>query len=444
MRTRRSAGGTALAALAASVTLFVSPAQAQGQAQDQSQSQSQNSVVLPVTSHWQTLADSRHVYVSAPGQDSVVATDHDGQVIKTVEGLDGARGMTLTADESHLYVALPEADAIAEIDTVTLTETRRFLTGTDTEPENLALAGGRLWFSYQATVFDSGIGSVAVAETAPSVDLDDNPVWYGKPRLASSPGAPDRLVAAESAGAAGMRVYDVASGTAEEIAYTDGVVDVEDLAVTADGSSAITANGGTYYHQRWSLPDLTEETGYDTGAYPNAVSIASDGTVAAGVMASGDWDIFVYRPGETAPFRTVSLNYGHMELLERGVAWVPDGSRLFGTRFPYSGEVVLDIIDDVHKANSDITLTAPQTHPYGQPVTISGKLTSLVPFPKHKVVTVTRNNEPLTTVKVKSDGSFHFTDLPADYMRYPEYVVTYAGDAEHVSGRAAVTVEIVT
>lgn len=174
-----------------------------------------DSVVLPVTSHWQTLADSRHVYVSAPAQDAVVATDHNGQVIKTVEGLDGARGMALTADESHLYVALPEADAIAEIDTTTLTETRRFPTGTDSEPESLALAGGRLWFSYMTTVFDAGIGSIPVAETAPAVDLDDAPVWYGKPRLASSPGAPDRLVATEGTDGVGMRVYDVASGIAE-------------------------------------------------------------------------------------------------------------------------------------------------------------------------------------------------------------------------------------
>ncbi|MET7296532.1 hypothetical protein ABZS79_31240 [Streptomyces griseoloalbus] len=441
MRRRGFAGGTAFAAIAASVTLLAGPSPAH--AQPQTQTQAHDSIVLPVTSHWQTLADSRHVYVSAPGQDTVVATDHNGQVIKTVEGLDGARGMTLTADESHLYVALPEADAIAEIDTTTLTETRRFLTGADTEPENVALAGGRLWFSYQATVFDGGIGSVAVAETTPAVDLDDNPVWYGKPRLASSPGAPDRLVAAESAGGAGMRVYDVASGTAEEIAYTDGVGDVEDLAATPDGRSAITANGGTYYHQRWALSDLSEEGAYDTGAYPNAVSIASNGTVAAGVAASGDWDIFIYRPGETTPFRTISLNYGHMELLDRGVAWAADGSRLFGTRFPYSGEVILDIITDVHKANSDITLTAPRTHPYGQPVTVSGKLTSLVPFPRHKVVTVTRYNEPIATVRVKSDGSFTFTDLPADYMSYPEYVVTYAGDANHAPGKATVMVEII-
>lgn len=430
---RRFAGGTVLATIAASVTLLASPSPAQAV----------DSIVLPVTSHWQTLADSSHVYISAPGQDAVVATDHNGQVIKTVEGLEGARGMTLTADESTLYVALPEADAIAEIDTGTLTEVRRFSTGVDTEPENLAVASGRLWFSYQATVFDAGIGSIAVADTSPIVDLDDNPVWYGKPRLASSPGAPDRLVAVESAGSSGMRVYDVASGTAQEVAYTDRIGDVEDLAVSPDGRSAITANGGTYYHQRWRLSDLTEEAGYDTGAYPNAVAIASDGTVAAGVVASGDWDIYIYHPGETTVFRSVSLAYGRAELLNRGVAWAPDGSKLFGTRFPYTGEVILDVISDVHKANSNIALTVPATSPIGEPITVHGRLTSLVPFPKNKVVTVTRYNVSVATAKVNPDGKFSFTDTPPDWITYDaEYVVTYAGDATHAPGSATVTVEL--
>ncbi|MBQ0849077.1 hypothetical protein J8N05_12770 [Streptomyces sp. BH-SS-21] len=433
MRIRRFAAGTALATLAASVTLLAAPGPAQAL----------DSVVLPVTSHWQTLADSRHVYVSAPGQGAVVATDHDGEVIKTVEGLDGARGMTLAADESRLYVALPDADAIAEIDTTTLIETRRFPTGTDTEPENLALVGGRLWFSYQATVVYGGIGSVTVAEATPAVELDDDPVWYAKPRLASSPGAPDRLVAADSEGSLGMRVYDVESGSAEEIAYTEAVGSVNDLAVTPDGRSVITARGGTYYHQRWALSDLAEEAPYDTGAYPNAVSIAQNGTVAVGLDASSGWDIFIYRPGEVTPFRTIALPNGSMDLLRRGVAWAPDGSRLFGTRFPHSGEVILDIITDVHKANSDIALTAPETRPHGQPVTVSGNLTSLLPFPQGKVVTVTRFNEPIATVDVEPDGSFLFTDLPLDYMRYVEYVVTYAGDDTHAPGRATTTVEII-
>ncbi|MEU5700467.1 hypothetical protein [Streptomyces aurantiacus] len=435
MRIRRRAAGAALILATASLHLLGVPGTAAAQ--------TQGGIVLPVRSHWQTLADSRHVYVSAPGDDAVLATDHDGQVVKKVEGLDGARGMTESADESTLYVALPDADAISVIDTATMTETRRISTGADTEPESLALAGGRLFFGYQATVFDAGIGSVAIAEATPTVSLDDNPVWYGKPRLASSSGAPDRLVAAESQGALGMRVYDVGSGTLQETAYSDAVADVEDVAVTPDGSSVITANGSNYYHQRWRLSDLTEEAQYDTGPYPNSVAVDSHGTVAAGVVAGGEWDVYVYRPGETAAYRTVALSPGYADLLDRGVAWAPDGNRLFTTRFPYSGEVVLDIVTDVAKASSTITLSAPPTNPVGTPVTVTGKLTSLVPFPKRRAVAVTRNGVELPDVKVGRDGTFSFNDTPPDWNTYPQYTVTYAGDARHVPGTATVMVEFV-
>ncbi|QQM43212.1 hypothetical protein [Streptomyces liliifuscus] len=435
MRLRRRAAGAALVLVAASFNLLGAPGTAAAQ--------SRGGIVLPVRSHWQTLADSRHVYVSAPGDDAVLATDHDGQVVKKVEGLGGARGMAESADESTLYVALPDADAISVIDTATLTETRRISTGADTEPESLALAGGRLFFGYQATVFDSGIGSVAIGEVPPTVTLDENPVWYGKPRLASSPDAPDRLVAAESQGALGMRVYDVGSGTLQETAYSDAVADVEDVAVTPDGNSVITANGSNYYHQRWRLSDLTEEAQYDTGAYPNSVAVDSHGTVAAGIVAGGEWDVYIYRPGETTAYRTVALSPGRADLVDRGVAWAPDGNRLFTTRFPYSGEVVLDVVADVAKASSTITLSAPPTNPVGTPVTVTGKLTSLIPFPEPGAVTVTRNGVELPDVKVEQDGTFSFSDTPPDWNMYGQYTVTYAGDARHVPGTATIMVEFV-
>jgi YVTN family beta-propeller protein len=436
VRIRRRVAGVALVLAAASFNLLSVPGTAAAQPQ--------GSIVLPVQSHWQTLADSRHVYVSAPGDDAVLATDHDGQVVKKVEGLDGARGMAESADESTLYVALPNADAISVIDTATLTETRRISTGADTEPESLALAGGRLFFGYQATVFDAGIGSVTIAGETPAVTLDDNPVWYGKPRLASSPGAPDRLVAAESQGGLGMRVYDVSSGTRQETAYTDAIGDVEDMAVTPDGRSVITANGSDYYHPRWRLSDLSEEARYETGTYPNAVAVDSHGTVAAGTVTGGDWDAYLYRPGETTAYRTVALTTDYYrDLLDRGLAWAPDGNRLFATRFPYSGEFILDIVTDIAKASSTITLSAPPTNPVGTPVNVTGKLTSLVPFPKHRVVSVTRSGVELPDVKVSRDGTFTFTDTPPDWNTYPQYVVTYAGDAQHVPGTATVMVEFV-
>ncbi|MFI5886557.1 hypothetical protein [Streptomyces sp. NPDC051554] len=82
MPIRRRAAGAALVLAAASFNLLGAPGTAAAQPQ--------GSIVLPVRSHWQTLADSRHVYVSSPGDDAVLATDHDGQVVKKVEGRRGA------------------------------------------------------------------------------------------------------------------------------------------------------------------------------------------------------------------------------------------------------------------------------------------------------------------------------------------------------------------
>ncbi|WP_324784614.1 hypothetical protein [Streptomyces sp. H51] len=190
------------------------------------------------------------------------------------------------------------------------------------------------------------------------------------------------------------------------------------------------------------LSDLTEEAQYDTGAYPNSVAVDSHGTVAAGVVAGGEC-IYVYRPGETAPYRTVALSPGYADLLDRGVAWAPDGDRLFATRFPYSGEVVLHVVTDIAKASSTITLSAPATNSVGTPVTVTGKLTSLVAFPQHRAVTVTRSGVELPDAQVGRDGTFSFTDTPPSWNTYPQYTVTYAGDARHVPGTATVMVEFV-
>ncbi|MFD9429710.1 hypothetical protein [Streptomyces sp. NPDC060002] len=105
-----------------------------------------------------------------------------------------------------------------------------------------------------------------------------------------------------------MRGYGAGSGTLQETAYSDAVADVEDMTVTPDGSRVITANGSHYHHQRWRLSDLTEEAQYGTGPYPSSVAGDSHGTVAAGIVAGGVWDVYVHRPGETAAYRTVALS----------------------------------------------------------------------------------------------------------------------------------------
>ncbi|MFJ5220403.1 hypothetical protein ACIP98_37670 [Streptomyces sp. NPDC088354] len=187
---------------------------------------------------------------------------------------------------------------------------------------------------------------------------------------------------------------------------------------------------------------MTEIGKYETGTYPSSVAIAPNGMVAAGITIGGPSDIYLYQPGSTASFRKIALSWPRWDLLARGVTWAPDGNRLFATRFPYSGEVILDVVTDVRKASGDITLQGPETTPLGQRLTVHGTLTSLVPLPAHARVTVSRDYEPIATARVAADGTFKFVDrppLPSTHL----YSVTYAGDSDHVSGSAEIVIEVV-
>ncbi|GGS27924.1 hypothetical protein GCM10010269_78200 [Streptomyces humidus] len=436
MRTRRIVGGTALITVAASLTVVTGTGTALAD----------GGIVLPIASHWQTITDGRHerVYVSAPGSDAVVAVDFDGQVVKTIEQLDGARAIALSPDESTLYVALPDADAVAAVDTATLQETRRFATGAGTDPESLAVAGGRLWFSHGDNA-DGGIGSITVADPEPVVDPGALPewTWYGKPMLASSTAAPGLLVAGETAASPGeMRVYDVSSGQTREVAHNPGPGgDIEDMAITPDGQSVITATGSPYYHQKFRLSDLTETGRYDTGPYPNAVAVAPNGAVAAGCVAGGDHDVYLYRPGSTTPVRTVTLNSPYRDLLSRGLAWSPDGTRLFALRFTYGSEVIFEIIRDADKAAGELTLDVPATGTAGKRLTVRGTLTSVLPYPEGTTVAVSRDGARPVTRTVAADGTFRFTDRPRTAGTIT-YTVTHHGDADHSPTTATATLDI--
>ncbi|MEU7030356.1 hypothetical protein AB0A60_27180 [Streptomyces sp. NPDC046275] len=434
---KRFAGGAAFITIAASLSVLGSPGSAQAD----------SAHVLPVSSHRQTIADGAHrqVYSSAPGNDAVVVSDFDGRLVRTIEHLDGAWGLALSGDEKTLYVALREADAIAAVDTTTLGEVRRFAIGAAGAPENLAVAGGKLWFSHGDTG-SGGIGSINIAAPEPVVDLGDTPpgTWYGQPLLRSASAGSDRLVAGETEVTPGaLRVYDVGSGSAKEIAHNDtpgGSVD--DMAVTPDGQNVITAAHQPDSHQQFRLSDLTETRGYATGLYPTTVAVAPDGTVAAGIGLGEDKDVWVYRPGETDPVRTIDLGDGsYPELMPQSLAWAPDKSRLFAVRFTFDSRVVLDVVEDPAKAPGALAVDVPTTAPIGREFAVRGTLSSSLPYPAGTTVTVTRDGRPVATPTVGADGSFHFTDRPVR-LGPSEYRVTHAGDTGHVATGAAATVEI--
>src|SRR5215471_3122137 len=109
----------------------------------------------------------QHVFVSdGPDTSSILVLDYNGNIVKTINGEDGASEMALDSATHTLYVALDnDVPAISEIDTQTLTETKRFSTEPYANPYSLVIANGKLWFS---CIDNGGIGSNCVA----SANLD--------------------------------------------------------------------------------------------------------------------------------------------------------------------------------------------------------------------------------------------------------------------------------
>ncbi|MFJ6012502.1 Ig-like domain repeat protein [Streptomyces sp. NPDC092952] len=448
MRTRRISTATTLAVLFSSVVLVggaANPAAAD------------SSRTIPVSSVGDVVADGVHhrVFISDPVTGKVLATDYSGNVVGTIPSLPGVKGLELSADSGTLYAGVPGADAIAVIDTAALVESARYATGENTKPAYPALAGGKLWFGYGAAT-EGNIGSVDLSGEEPVVALDQDPdrTWYAAPTLASTPGAPNTLAAGiEGQSPVQIAVYDVASGTAARTAQTrtDGS-NLRDLALTPDGSQVVVASGYPYNHQSYKTSDLTPGIAYPSNSYPNAVDIAPDGTVAAGIDGIYSPDVYVYKQDSTKAIRTYDFpNTGNTSgadtLASAGLAWAPDNSRLFAVTENSYGVRSLRVLTEAMKSPTTVTVKAPEKSALNKKLTVTGKAGSASPFPAGAKATVTRTDvespkgKALPAVALKSDGSFSFTDTPTAGGQVT-YKVTYAGDATHSAGSGSAKVAV--
>ncbi|QKW08431.1 hypothetical protein HUT18_20705 [Streptomyces sp. NA04227] len=441
---------TPAASLALAVALLglpcaTSPAHADGNA------------VLPVEAYGDIVVDDihRHVFLSDPTGDSVVVTDFDGTVIKEIENADGAFGLALSADSSTVYVALRDAGAVAALSTDSLTESGRWTTGEGSQPQHLAVTGGKVFFGYGAT--GSGrIGSLDPAAATPvELALPAGNGWYYAPELTASPAAPNTLVAGElGLSPATVAVYDAAGGTLARRAHAwnpgeGGSSNLRDMAISADGKDVILASGSPYKHQAFKLGDLSASGTYTSDAYPNAVAVAPDGTVAGGIDGFYEPDVYVFRPGTQTPFRTYEFagSTDYATLRPNGLAFTADSTRLFAVTDTSAGDIALRILVDANKADATLALSAPATSRPNRTLTVTGTLTSPDPLPAGAQVSVTRTGPAdgivteLPTATVAADGTFTVTDRPSHTGTYT-YRVAFAGDAHHRPASAEVSVSV--
>lgn len=443
MRNRRISTATALAVLFSSAALTglgSTAAHADGTA------------VLPVASVADVVVDSVHerVFVSDRTGGKVVATDYSGNVVGTLGSLPQAGGLELSADSQTLYVAVTGSDEIAAIDTAGLTESARYSTGTADAPATLARAGGKLWFGY-GTAASGNIGSLDLSgpDAVLAVAQDSRNHWYYAPRLASNPAAPGVLAAGvPGLSPSAVATYDVSGPDAPRLlAQGQAGSNLRDLAVTPDGDQVVTASGWPYKHQVLSTTDLKEVGGYPTAPYPDAVDIAADGTVAAGIDGLYQPDVYIFEPGTTEPVRKYEFaDTGSGTLVPDGLAWEPDGDHLFAVT-ENDSTYRLNTLNAPTRAVTTVTVSAPSSVVPGKSLTVTGKISGGDPLPAGTSLTVTRTDtqspsgKALAPVTTTEDGTFSFTDTPA-VEGDAKYTVSYAGDTGHAPASTTRTVAV--
>lgn len=439
LRTRRISTATTIAVLFSSVVLI-------GGAADPAAADSGK--VIAAASVGDIVADGVHkrVFISDPAGGKVVVADYSGTVIAKIDSLPGVTGLELSADSATLYAAVPGSDAIVAIDTAALAVSARYATGGGTDPKFPALVGGKLWFGY-GSAGRGHIGSLDLSGAEPVVALeqDTDGTWYAAPTLASTPGAPDVLAAGiQTQSPTDLAVYDVASGAAVRTASTStNGANMHDLALSPDGTQLVVASGAPYVHQAYSTTDLAPTIAYPSDAYPNAVDIAPDGTVAHAASTAGTSRTCTStsraRPRSRSG-RTTSPTPGTAVARTPWTRPVWPGHRtpmrLFAVTVNSQGVRSLRVLTDPVKYRTTVTVSAPSKATRAKKLTVTGKVKSDGAFPSGAVATVTRTDiespkgKALAAVKLKSDGTFSFGDTPPAGGTVT-YKVSYAGDATH-------------
>lgn len=440
MRRRSIATATALAVVLSSAALVggaATPAAAD------------SAKVLPVGSVGDIVVDGTHqrVYVSDPTGGKIVVTDYNGTVRATLTGLSGVSGLAVSDDGGQVYAAVTKGDRIVSVDTSTYTQTASYPVGA--APGDLEVVDGRVWFAHGAD-----FGSLDLSGPEPVVHLGQrgDAGFYGAHAvLASDPAVPGTLVAG---GGSYVAVYDVSADGAALRATAYMGSGVKQLDLTPDGKQVLTSwgQGHGYSLGAYSTADLTEQPGYPIEAYPNAVRIAPDGSIAGGSFSWYDPDVHIHRPGDPVPVREYDFpNTGNSSgadtLVDGALAWAPDASRVFAVSVNTYGTHTLRALTDPTKELPALKVSAPAKSERAKKLTVTGKLTSKTLPPAGTALKVTRTDvespkgKALASVRTKADGSFSFADTPPAGGKVT-YKVTWAGDATHApaSGSDAVVV----
>jgi hypothetical protein len=410
---------------------------------------------LPVARTADVVVDASHrrIFVADPVKNKVVAVGYDGSILGTAGKLPGVNGLALSPDESTLYAAVVDADAIVAIDTESVRETARFSTGANSDPTYLAAGGGKIWFGYgEPDGFGGGLGSLDPAIGESSVTLTHQTGWRNPPIVAATS---DRLAVADAYSSSGfVEILDVTGDSPTPIVSENvGPVIIRDLTFTPDGSRLLTVTHENRVNS-WKTSDLSLSTSYTMGGQPSAVAVAPDGRLAVGSSsADDDPRVHVYLPGTTAPVRRFTLAstspsvFVQDDITVGGLIWEPNGTRLFAISTAYPDTYRLVVLTDPTLSEPVLTVSVPATAVRAKAITVTGRLTASLPLPAGTGVSVTRidgespKGKSLGMKTVNSAGRLAFKDTPKAGGKLT-YRLRYAGDATHTSVSATGAVSV--
>ena len=437
-------------------------------------------VSLPISSYYQMVVDAAHghIFISqgSSSQDGILVTDFSGQVITTITGQSGVVGIALSPDGSTLYAALSTADAVTAISTGTLAQTASYSLPAGDSPFNVAAQSGKIWVSYNTgTLFAAAVGYFDPSASSPALQT---PAvmggWYTAPQLAADPTDTGVLVAIGSGtSVAGLASYDTAANPVSTIAGSPGgspvCSDERDLAVAPGGSQfAVACHDVAAVDNVYSTASLSPLRSLGSSVYPAfPVAIAYDGAgdIAAGTTTSvPSPDLYIYPPGSTTALNTYSLyslsTLGGI-LAPRGLAWVPNGSQVFGI-LSRSSSFALAMIANPTVPSPDPTTTvlncSPNPVAIGQATSCTAAVTDTVPggTPPTGQVTFTSdtsggslssNSCTLSPGGTLGQASCVVSYTPGQTGSGTQTITaTYGGDGSHAasSGQAALTLTLRT
>jgi hypothetical protein len=377
-------------------------------------------------SHMVVDAAHGHVFVTGAASDSSIAViNTNGDTATKINNETGAGGMAIVGDT--LYVARCAAGVIDEIDIPTLTRTGTFAASVGGNCD-LAYAGGRLWYSNAPDAQDGALMSVSLDSS--HTEINSGLGFYGM-IFATSPADPNWLVIGEAGLSSPPVVLEDVSDPSNvtQLGVTSDFANIRDLAISSDGGTLFTVSGGSSAISSFALPSMTAGSTYTTGLHPDAVAISPNGgKLATGMQLSNG--VWVYNSGTAAAKVKATLGTGQT-LYPRGLAFSPDGTRIYAVASAPNGKPVFHVVPTVPLLKGSVSIKRSKaTVTYGQKVTLTVHLGT-----SSSMKTVTIYQKPvdgtafeLHTGKVGPSGNLTWVTKPNHDTTYS---VKWAGDATH-------------